>query len=267
MPDRPVASCWFAGDLADPWVAEIADALPRPARRLDCPGDLPETWPVGPLPNVVILHRANLTPTDAERLRLLRGRGPCPPRVVLCAGSYARYHHWERWGPLIDAVLPEATASASVARHLIEGEPRSRSTRPRLAVVGGDRELRHALADACDLAGFAPETHDRWADAPSGVVSLAIVPMLADDWAHDLAHLARTRPIVALLGFADRLSVSLAKRRGAVACLDLPCDLADLIYVLDRIVWNRNDLTHHVPPPPLGLRFSRSAVVDPGRPA
>ena len=120
----PDASTWFAGDLGDPWVARIADALPRRTLRIDCPAELPELWPTGQGPRTLVLHRANLTTTDLERLRNLRSRGDFPPRVVLCAGAYARYHQWERWGPMVDAIVPEATASETIARHLIDAEPR-----------------------------------------------------------------------------------------------------------------------------------------------
>ena len=40
--DHPV---WFVGDLDDPWVASLADALPAGARRIACAGDLPDDWP------------------------------------------------------------------------------------------------------------------------------------------------------------------------------------------------------------------------------
>jgi len=260
---------WFAGDLDDPWVAGIADALPRATRRLDCGGDLPEDWPEGPSPATLVLHRANLTRTDAERLRALRERGPRPPRVVLCAGPLARYHQWERWGPLVEAVLPESTASETVARHVAAaaGQRRCAGPRPRMAVVGGDFELRRTLAEICAGAGYPSQFARSWDDAPAGLLTLAAVPVLEDGWDHDLARAARSRPVVALLGFADRQSVALARRRGAVACLDLPCDLADLVFVLDRLAAGRAEPPHAVPPSPAGLLRSRPIVADARRPA
>ena len=72
---------WFAGDLDDPWVASIAEALPRDSFRIDCPGLLPETWPMdSPTPSVLVVHRSNLTPTDAQRVVRLKSRADRTPR-------------------------------------------------------------------------------------------------------------------------------------------------------------------------------------------
>ncbi len=266
--DARTTLIWFAGDTDDPWVAAIADALPPGTRRLARGGDLPAEWPGGPTPSTLVLHRANLTPTDAERLRVLRERGPRPPRVVLCVGPLARYHHWERWGPLVDAVLPEATASETVARHVaaVGGRRREAGPRPPLAVVGGDLELRRTLAGIGAGAGFPSRTFEDWADAPEGILTLTAVPVLEDGWDHDLARRSRTRPVVALLGFADRHSVALARRRGVAACLDLPCDLADLIFVLDRLAAKRIEPPHAVPPSPAGRLRPRPILAAPRRP-
>ena len=265
----PDAAPWFAGDLADPWVAAIAEALPRGARRIPCAGNLPDTWPEGPGPRTLVLHRPYLTPPDADRLRGLRERGAMPPRVVLALGPHSRYHQWDRWAPLVDAVLPEATAPESVARHLAgaEGRPRADGPRPRVAVVGGDSALRSALAAACLEAGFPAEAFADWAEAPAGVLSLGIAPLLEDTWARTLARAARSRPVIALLGFADRATVALARSRGAAACLDLPCDLADLIHVIDRLARLRPDPRHSVPPAPMRFRLPGVDVADPRRPA
>ena len=263
------AAPWFAGDLADPWVAAIADALPRGARRIPCAGDLPDAWPEGPAPRTLVLHRPALHPPDADRLRRLRERGPTPPKVVLALGPHARYHQWDRWAPLVDAVLPEATAPETIARHLAGAEVRPRPVGPRqrVAVVGGDHALRAALADACIEAGYPAEPFLDWSAAPAGVLSAWIAPLLEDTWTRSLAKAARSRPVLALLGFADRATVALAHSRGAAACLDLPCDLADLIYVLDRLARFRVEPGHAVPPAPAGLRRPALPVVDPGRTA
>ena len=61
------------------------------------------------------------------------------------------------------------------------------------------------------------------------------VPVLEPDWAERLERRARlTGPVIALCGFADRDVVVTAKARGAVACLELPYDVDDLIDVIDR---------------------------------
>src|SRR3954468_9406375 len=116
--EGPAPPCWFVGDLADPWVAAIAAALPSGTLRIPCAGELPRAWPAGGLPGTVVLHRPLLSPADAERLRRLRARAETPPRVVLCVGPHARYHQLERWSCLVDVVLPEATAPETIARHV-----------------------------------------------------------------------------------------------------------------------------------------------------
>lgn len=254
-PDR---ATWFAGDLDDPWAAAIADALPRGARRIDCPGDLPDPWPIdGPIPSAVVLHRPTLTAPDALRVARLRARDDRPPRVVLCVGPHARFVDVERWSRLVDVVIPEASAPEIVARHALGGDRVGRpgGPRPRVAVVSTDHELRATLAEACRSGGFAAEPAVDWADAPPGVAAVWDVPVLEADWAARLARRARSSAVVALLGFADRSTVATAREHGASACLDLPYDLADLLAALDRIAATRpRDPAHEVPPTPLGLR-------------
>ena len=261
-------STWFAGDLGDPWVASIAEALPRDAHWIDCPGDLPETWPVDrPTPAALVVHRSNLTATDAHRLARLKARADRTPRVVLCVGPYARHADLERWSRLVDVVLPEATAREVVLRHVlaIERPPRPIGTaRPRIAVVSGNFELRGTLIDSAKLGGFAAEGVVEPVDVPTEVVSIWDVPVLEADWPDRLAKLARTGPVVALLGFADRASVALAREHGASACLDLPCDVGDLLAVLDRVAATRQDRPHEVPPPPSARSGGRQRVADSG---
>jgi hypothetical protein len=249
---------WFAGDLGDPWVVSIAEALPRTSLRIDCPDDLPETWPIDrPTPFALVVHRSKLTPTDAQRIARLKARADRTPRVVLCVGPHARYLEVERWSRLVDAILPEATARETVLGQAlaIDREPRpTGSTRPRVTVISTNHELRATLADVARGGGFAVETAVEPLDAPPGVASAWDVPILEPDWPTRLANLARFGPVVALLGFADRSSVALARRHGAIACLDLPCDVGDLLAVLDRVATIRQDHPHEVPPPPASLR-------------
>jgi hypothetical protein len=79
---------------------------------------------------------------------------------------------------------------------------------------------------------------------------------------------ADTRPVLALMGFADRELVSLARSLGASACLDLPVDPADLAFVLDRMTARERrsgaglDPAHPVPPAPAGLRRRSSLMVE-----
>ncbi len=251
-PDRPI---WFAGDLGDPWVASIADALPRDTLRIDCPGSLPETWPTGePSPGVLVLHRAALDATDALRLSRLKARAAATPRVILCLGPHARHVDLERWARLVDAVIPEATARETVARHALAVDrpfgSRPGGCGPRVAVVSTNFELRATLAESCRVGGYSPEPAVDWHDAPAGLPSIWDVPVLEPGWGADLARRSATAPVVALLGFADRATVAQARERGASACLELPWELPDLLRALDRAIRP----PHAVPPAPMGLR-------------
>lgn len=254
-PDRPI---WFAGGLDDPWVLEIAEALPRDGFRLDCPEDLPETWPIDrPTPFALVVHRSNLTAADAQRVARLKARADRTPRVVLCVGPHARYTEVERWSRMVDAVIPEATAREVVRRHAlaIERTPRpSGGTRPRVSVVSSNYELRTSLAEAVRAGDFLAEPVAEPTDAPTGLAAVWDVPVLEPDWPARLGILARSRPVVALLGFADRQTVTLARLAGASACLDLPCEVADLLAALDRVATVRLDNAHKLPPHPVGSR-------------
>ena len=251
---------WFAGDLDDPWVLAIAEALPRDSLRIDCPGDLPESWPIDrPTPFSLVLHRSNLTANDSQRLLRLKARADRTPRVVLCVGPQARYVEVERWSRLVDVVIPEATARETVARHALALELERRPIRPggsrvRISVVSPNFELRTTLAEAARSGGFATEAISDLADAPPGVATVWDVPVLEPDWPIRLKKLGKFGPVVALLGFADRSTVTLARRNGASACLDLPCEVGDLLAVLDRVATVRHDHAHEVPPTPSAMR-------------
>jgi hypothetical protein len=259
-------SVWFVGDLDDPWVGSIADALPANTRRIACAGDLPDDWPGSA--RVVVLHRAHLTPLDADRVARLRaGVGPTP-RVVLCVGPNVRHADLERWVArgIIDGVLPEATARDTIARQLDAdaaegGAPPRRPSgpRPRVAVVGTNSELRRTLVDACEVLGYPAEPAGEWSEAAPTGPAVWDVPVLEPDWPRALARRARLGPIVVLLGFADRALVVLAREHGASACLELPYDLLDLGHVLDRINAPRVEPGHAVPPPPSARRRARTA--------
>src|SRR4051794_28498005 len=111
-------SVWFVGDLDDPWVASIADALPGGSRRIACPGDLPDPWPllVDDRPRAVVLHRAILTSYDLDRLAALRSRLAPTTRVILCVGPHVRHVDLERWVVLglVDSVIHEAIARDTI---------------------------------------------------------------------------------------------------------------------------------------------------------
>ncbi len=258
--DRPV---WFVGDPDDPWVAEIAGATPGVVGRVAAAGDWLAALPEDPRsPATLVLHRAILTPDDLARLARLRAEREPAPRVVLCIGPHARHADLERCAALADAVVPEATARDTIARHVAGGEPpRTPGPRPRVAVVSAHFELRQALADACEAVGYPVATAAGWSDAPPSGPAAWDVPVLEPDWPRALARRSRTGPVVALLGFADRATVAEARAHGASACLESPCDLADLAFVLDRLVPSRVDPAHDVPPGPR-CAASRATKVE-----
>jgi hypothetical protein len=184
----------------------------------------------------------------------------------------------------VDVVLPEATARETVARH-VGGRSRPRGIRPPVAVVSGLHELRCTLADACRAAGYRAEPARDWSEAAPGSLAVWDVPVLEPGWPRLLEAQAATRAVVALLGFADRATVELARARGAAACLDLPCLPEDLTFVLDRLApgtarpgaRRRAGPGHVLPPAPAASRpldanvprggevRAEGAVGEPGR--
>jgi hypothetical protein len=249
---------WFIGDLSDPWVVTIADALPVCLRtiRIDHPGDLPERLfdPARP-PRVIILHRHRLTVRDAQRLREWRESPDvtAPPALILCVSPYVRYDELERWSGVANLVLPESAAPDVLARHIARllEQPRVRPARGdevrfRIEVAGANDELTRALVEACTRVGHRVEKVDersfgepsapRFAEfAAERVLTIWEVPLLEQGWSERLERRSRaTGPVIALLSFPDRRIVAQAKALGAIACLELPCNLDDLLEVIDR---------------------------------
>jgi hypothetical protein len=255
------ARTWFVGDLGDPWALAIADGLPGVVHKVDAPGDLPESWPDFGASDTQVLQRAGLSRGDAARLRRLREGPGGPGKVVLVIGPLGRYHQWDPWAPLVDACLFEATAAATIARHLAAGPPpRPAGPRPAVAVVGRDFELARTLAESCARGGFEAAIVRDGKALPAGGVVVAVVPTLEPDWPAALAAMARGRRVVALLGFADRPTVARAVECGALACLDLTCDPDDLAFVLDRIA-PRVEPAHALPPGPMAARHAPRGAV------
>ena len=264
--ERPA---WFVGDLGDPWVVAIADRLPISFRRRPCVDEMPEAWVAeDPPPGLVVLHRPILTGLDVQRIGRLRARGEPVPRIVLCHGPHVRYDDLVRSARLFDAVLPEATASETIRRH-VESTLVKPVHRPPIGIISGLHEVRRVLVDSCRGIGYRAESATDGDDlAPPGVV-VWDVPMLDPRWPERMARRSRSANVVALLGFADREAVATARQAGASACLEWPCDLDDLVYVLDRMAsLPRIEPGHLSPPPPaLGRRGERVEVVGPGRSA
>jgi hypothetical protein len=264
-------SVWFVGDLDDPWVASIADALPEATVRAHCPGDLSEAL-IDPatLPAVLALHRSVLTRHDAERLKRLRSARTPPTWVVLCYGPHVRYAELERWAELFDAIVPEATAHEVIARRLgptgeITVRRASAGPRPRVGVVVANVPLRQAIAEACEASGYPVSTARHWNEAPATGPAVWEVPALEPDWPPELTRRGRADPVIALVGFPDRALVAEVRERGASACLELPVDLADLIAVLDRLTAPRVEPAHELPPASAARRHPTRPVAVGGR--
>ena len=265
-------SVWFVGDLDDPCAARLADGLPAGTARLpwaeDWAATLPAVWPAGA---TLVVYRSVLTTQDVDRLARLRKDRSAPPRVILCYGPYGRYAELERCALHADVVLSEASALETIARHLApnagRSEPRLTGPRPRVAVVSSNHELREALADACEAAGFPVQRGLDRLDPAGGGLAVWDVPVLDPQWPRTLQRRVRQAPVVALIGFADRELAAQARELGASACLELPCDPADLVEVLDRLSAVRAEPGHDVPPAPVVRRRAGRAVVEPGREA
>ena len=250
----------FFGDLSDPWVAAIVDSLPAPAtiQRVNCSGDLPDlafdprhAAASDRRPSALCERRR--CEADQELVRFQgvpRRAGADPlfqPLSALC-GTGALSN-------LFDQTIPEATAAdvlpGRVAR-LIAGQSASEvpTARPsfRVEIACGTDELGDSLVETCADAGYRVEKVD---DAGFGedlrawvspvatterVLTIWEVPVLKPGWADRLGRRAIAMgPIIGLMGFAERSTVTLAKANGACACLELPSDRDDLLEVIDRV--------------------------------
>ena len=256
---RPIG---FIGDLDDPWVVAIAEALAagRPVHLASGSGPLPDR-PPGEAASLraVVIHRHRLGAADAGRLEEWRARaGDAALDLILALSPYVRYEELERWSCLVDVVVSEAVARdilpGRLARRLDGAGRRPRSKAGpgcRIEIAGCDGELCRSLVDLCARAGYParaidehaigtglnPDERDRRTAGGDRVLTIWEVPVLEPGWALRLESRAqRTGPVIALAGFADRAVVTLARQSGAVACLELPCDFDDLIDVVDRTV-------------------------------
>jgi hypothetical protein len=276
---------WFVADLSDPWVVSIAEVLVRCTSivQVHCPGEVPECpYDLARPPRMVIVHRQRITAADAQRLRGYRdAKTPsAAPAIILCVSPYVRYDELERWSSLANHVLFEATVGDVLPRHVarvVEGrEGRIARVNPTvfgIEVAGRNRHLCEGLVQACVTAGYRAVAVDdldaargvgaKPSNPPAAERALTIwdVPVLEPDWAERLELRTRsTGPVIALFGFADREVVATAKARGAVACLELPYDVDDLIDVVDRAgrsipidkwpVHVRVEPPHRLPPRP-----------------
>ncbi len=233
----------FLGDLEDPWVQDLARALPPWVPCFSNSGDTwPDAWPSEvKKPEIVILQRSALIEPDRDQLARLRASAADALTLVLVVGDHVRYQIRQRWLVEVDAILPDATAKDVIGRWVeVKSSRRLRAVRPALVVVSQQFETREVLARSCEALGYSCKAiAERPNDidvSESGSCLLWDVPLLDSGWAKELEQATRSRTVIALLGFANRETVRLARSKGAAACLELPYDLADLAFVLDRIV-------------------------------
>jgi hypothetical protein len=267
-PEPPVI---LLAEQDDPWVKALAGLLPDATIRIDCAGELPETWPnVGRGPSVLVLHRRHLRDADADRLRRARRTIPLV-RVVLIVGPHVRYDQLQRWSLLVDGVVPEVVAREVLPSHIDRlRSPGYPVRKGPVCVVSSDFELRSMLVEVCRRAGFEAVGVRDWSQAPVGVPALWDVPVLEPGWPRRLAVEAASRRVVALIGFADQPLADQAREHGAAACLDLPCDPADLLAVLERVAGVqelvRLDGRHAEQHRPVGAAGARSLARRGGGP-
>lgn len=271
----------FLGDLADPWIAAIADALAAGRRvdRVQCDGPLPDR-PFGESsPPALVIHRHKLGAADAGRLAEWRApNDDRVPHLTLVVSPYARYEDVERASARADLIVSEATAAEILPGRLarrLDGDGRPGPPPCRIEIAAGDAELAGVLAEACSRAGYTTRVVDdrqiggdrcELPAHPERSLTIWEVPVLEPGWARRLEWRARqTGPVIALAGFADRAVVTRAREAGAVACLDLPCDLDDLIDAVDRAVLRtsaaRAEPPHQLPPPRRNPRRQRTLAV------
>jgi len=250
----------FLGDLDDPWVAAIADALPSGTVLQSCPHELPDEIDLSDSPRTLIIHRAHLTAPDAHRLEQSLSTCTNRPKVVVCIGPFARYRDQDQWLPICSALIPEATARETIVRHLA-GYIMATSPRMKVAIESSNDALRRTLADAIASLGYIVEVVSPGGSKSNAPLLVWDAPTLESHWTVELAHRAKSHRVITLIGFADRAQVCLARESGASVCLELPSDLDDLAYVIDRLGRQRVDGAHAVPPRSVGTRAGLTRPV------
>ena len=264
----------FAGDLDDPWVQEILGSIAdQPClHAVMCGDEVPDRLCAADQPpRLLILHRSRLSLADAVRIEQWRlsARMNTTPRVILCFSPYVRYVELERCSRGVDVAIPEAIAVETLSRHVdrLLGPIDEPGRAGRVAhcfpiqVVSANREFQAILTEICLAEGFDVSVTETTASVGQGqteridrdsapVLTLLDVSVLEPEWTRLLEERSRIGPVIALLGFADRAIVAQARTAGAAACLDLPVDSNDLLYVIERV--NRKWRSDQEPGPPAG---------------
>lgn len=233
---------WFLGDLSDPWVMSLARPLIlKGVKVFPWPESLPtllRSLVDEPLPDFVVLHRSIFTEPDERFLRSVRlavGKGSS---LILCFGMYFRHADLERMARWVDLTLSEASSAEVLGRHLglsLMPPTDAVSTRGRdVAVVSGSHDVGLSIVEMLRAGHHRPALHGQVQSVGTGSLVVWQVPTLDHRWPSELAQLSATSRVIALLGYADRRIVELARSSGASSCLEWPCDPEDLLASVER---------------------------------
>jgi hypothetical protein len=280
----------FAGDLSDPWVVGLQTSIAHlgRVRSLNWTGEITDRLlEQAQAQGVLVLHCVRLSQAEAARIdgwRSFAGTRGAPP-ILLCYSPYVRYAELERASRGVDLALPEATAGDILPRHVLRllnarhslSSPGAAAQSFPVWVKSDNHELHAVLGEICtnrglqlvreaDCARLLQEPSTSSGASTTPVLTVWDVPVLHPNWPETLRELTRNGPVVALLGFADRATVGQARASGASACLDLPLDAEDLVYVIEAVnrtrkqaaptrSSGRTERAHKIPPAPA----SRSA--------
>ena len=265
---------WFVGDLGDPWSATIARALP--GFSLQIPWK--EEWESRPAPDAMVLHLANPSPSEHQRiLRWREGLIGDMPRLILVVGPHARQAELDRWQGVASDILPESVAGELLPGRFLRNEPAGTGRLATMTVVSRGFETRSLLADTARALGFETTERSQFPGVGSPPLRGLVIwdaPVLEPRWTEPLERHSVAARIICLIGFADRELVQQARAAGAAACLDVPWELDDLKAVLERLAADEPmgqtgsellvDPGHEVPPPPASR--GRSAKRTQSRP-
>jgi hypothetical protein len=233
----------FFGDREDPYARAIAGAIPNLDRAWDCRDLIPDLGRFAREldgDHVIVAHRSNPRPIEIDRLAAVRTVDPAARhKIILCSGDYLRYREWNRSRTKFDAILAETSARETIALYVNADSARRSAPRERspVAILGGNHAIRRTIAEACRDFGRDPAIavdDDNLSNIQESTL-IWIDPTFERNRIDLFFRAAERNAIVALIGCADRVRDLEARRLGASACLDFPCDLADLAFVLDRI--------------------------------
>jgi hypothetical protein len=278
----------FAGDFEDPLVSAMLGALQAD----------PDTvwvvdWPEGTtLPEMiahhiamngelvsVVIHRRSLGPSELAALGFIRRtieNSLRKPSIELIAGNLVRYSDLQATTSLVDRIVSEGVATEVIVRKTSMAEPAGDFGFP-VGILTSNVALREMLEDVLLAFGYCPAVLNGCSDPilPHGSLLIWDVPVLSDRWEVRLRDQSRMRPILTLLGLADRGLIERARSAGAISCLELPFQIEDLRNVLERHATrpaNRADMRPDRPrtirsePEPMQTdrRFSRDLRHDGG---